>query len=148
LRKHLARAFIVSFSAILPILLALAAFPSGIAYVGASNQNLSPAPLFTTTLTPSAPTLATIAGESAIKITYTSNLNESSSFVVFGVFHNSANQVVYITTASVTILEGGNQTAYLITAPLSQGTYHATIFAVTTGDVVVSPSSTMEVQIA
>jgi hypothetical protein len=144
LSKKIARKYVFAVSAILPVLIVLAAFPSA----AASNQNLSPAPLLSTTLTPTAPAFASIAGQTAIKITYTSNINVSSSFVVFAVFHDSANQVVYITTASVTILVGGNQTAYLITSPLTQGTYRAVIFAVTTGDVVVSPSSTMEVQVA
>jgi hypothetical protein len=129
------------------VLLILAAPLSTVPVAAATDQRLSPPPLLTTSLSASYPKLATFASQSVVEITYTSHLNVSSTFIVYGVFHNSAGQVVYMTTASLTISVGGNQTAYLITSLLSHGSYRATLFAISTGGVVVSPSSSISVQV-
>ncbi|MDG6924979.1 MAG: hypothetical protein JRN09_00340 [Nitrososphaerota archaeon] len=140
------RSYLIGASALVGLLLIVAAGLAGVPATAAPNQRFGPPSFPSNALTPTAPAFGTFGGQSVIKITYTNNLNASATFVVYGVFHNSLGQVVYMTTASITILVAGNQTAYLVTSLVPQGNYRVTIFATTTQGIVASPVSSIDIQ--
>jgi hypothetical protein len=142
------RSYLIGTFALLGLLLVILASFAGVPATAATNQRFGPPSFPSNALTPTAPTFGTFAGQSVIKITYTNNLNASSTFVVYGVFHNSVGQVIYMTTGTASILAAGNQTAYLVTSLVPPGSYRVTIFATTTDGVVVSPASSIAILVS
>ena len=97
------------------------------------------------TLTAGQPQSTTLAGLKVVEIAYTDQLNTSLTAVVYAAFHNSAGQVVYMTTAVLTLNEAVPENAVLVVFGLPTGEYQVTIFAVASGGVIISPQSTINV---
>jgi hypothetical protein len=102
-----------------------------------------PQVFFTTSLTADQPQSTTLNGLPVVEISYTNQLNTSITFVVYGAFHNSAGQVVYMTTAVLSLNESATENAVLVVFGLPTGQYQVTIFAVASGGAVISPQSTL-----
>jgi hypothetical protein len=131
----------------LPILVALLVLASSAATVFSVPNAVSAGPqaLFTTTLTAGQPQSTTLVGLPVVDIAYTDQINASLTAVVYAAFHNSAGQVVYMTTAVLSLKEGIPENAVLVVFGLPTGEYQVTIFAVSSGGAVISPQSTISV---
>ncbi|MDA4113667.1 MAG: hypothetical protein OK474_06450 [Thaumarchaeota archaeon] len=132
----------------LPALLVLLVLASvaAVAVFGAHNAGgAGPQALFTTTLTPGQPQSTTLAGLPVVEIAYTDQINTSVTAVVYAAFHNSAGQVVYMTTAVLSLNEAVPENAVLVIFGLPTGEYQVTIFAVSSEGTVISPQSTISV---
>ena len=130
-----------------PCLLALLVFASSAAAIFSAPTVVTGGPqvFFTTTLTAGQPQSTTLAGLKVVEIAYTDQLNTSLTAVVYAAFHNSAGQVVYMTTAVLTLNEAVPENAVLVVFGLPTGEYQVTIFAVASGGVIISPQSTINV---
>jgi len=131
----------------LPCLLALLVLGSSAAAVFGAPAVVTGGPqvFFTTTLTAGQAQSTTLAGLNVVEIAYTDQLNASLTAVVYAAFHNAAGQVVYMTTAVLTLKEAVPENAVLVVFGLPTGEYQVTIFAVSSGGVVISPQSTINV---
>jgi hypothetical protein len=131
----------------LPGLLALLVIASSAAAVFSAPSPVvsGPQTFFTTTLTAGQPQSATVAGLPAVEISYTDQINSSLTAIVYAAFHNSAGQVVYMTTAVLTLKEAVPENAVLVIFGLPTAQYNVTIFAVSSTGVVISPQSTITV---
>ena len=130
----------------LPGLLALLVFASSAAVFSIPTAvGAGPQVLFTTTLTAGQPQSTTLVGLPVVDIAYTDQINVSLTAVVYAAFHNSAGQVVYMTTAVLSLKEGVPENAVLVVFGLPTGEYQVTIFAVSSGGAVISPQSTISV---
>lgn len=100
-----------------------------------------------TSLTPGTPTSTTVAGNPALSITYTNTLSTSITAFSFAVVTNSLGQIVYYTTASLSLSAGATGTAYLVLAGLPSGTYTVSIYAISSNNIVVSTTTSASVTI-
>ncbi len=64
----------------------------------------------------------------AVPVEGTSVLSSPTMFIVFGVFYNSAMQTVEVSTDTITLSAGENQTAYVIYNLPEPGNYTVTVF--------------------
>jgi hypothetical protein len=131
----------------LPGLLALLVLASSAAaaFGVPGTVGAGPQALFTTTLTAGQPQSTTLAGLPVVEIAYTDQINASVTAVVYAAFHNSAGQVVYMTTAVLSLKEAVPENAVLVIFGLPTGQYQVTIFAVSSAGTVISPQSTISI---
>ena len=79
----------------------------------------------------------------AVASTFDNRLDVSVLAIVMMVLRDNSGQMVYYSTATLNITRGSYGTAYTPVFGLPVGTYYATIFAMTTGGVAISNSSSI-----
>lgn len=89
------------------------------------------------------PVYATCSSNPCVQANYMNNLGATEPAITYLVVHNSADQTVYYSTATLSPSAGTNATSFIIVFGLAAGTYNATVFATTFGGVGLSTASTV-----
>ena len=99
----------------------------------------------TSCLTPTNYSCAIVGGLPAVLVTYRDNKLSGLTALAYAVVHNSSNQTIYYTTATLNFIDTGQIiTAYFIAAGLPHGVYSFDVFALAIPDgVAISPTVTI-----
>lgn len=85
-------------------------------------------------------------GYKGLLVSFKNNYYKPLQAIVFALIHNSQNQTVGFTTASVTIGSGDSESVFVVLPlDLAHGTYAVNIFAVTTSNIPISTVSTINI---
>ncbi len=91
------------------------------------------------------PRFVTIGITPVVETTFHNNLDVGVLGIVMMVVRNNLGQTVYYSTATLNLTRGLYGTAYNVELGLSPGLYKATIFAISTGGIAISNSTTISI---